>query len=200
MSIITNKQIEEAKRKVSSGPFTKPEGILDSDTALIYHELQNISCMLACSIDGLDGAWINVSTGNNTCLAFKTQIPAKDEVVLYTYVASERSEKELRKEILFSKARKSIKDYRETLDIENKHVNWWKDFWEKSFIEMPDKYIENLWYFGVYHQACFSRSLDAPGFLLSGIRLTIVHGMTAMWQMLKPHSCGGPHLQLTIWN
>ena len=45
------------------------------------------------------------------------------------------------------------------------HNLWWEDLWNKSFIEVPDKMIENLWYHGVYHQAVISRSKTAVSFM-----------------------------------
>ncbi|OGV67635.1 MAG: hypothetical protein A3K19_14635 [Lentisphaerae bacterium RIFOXYB12_FULL_65_16] len=44
------------------------------------------------------------------------------------------------------------------------HGEWWARYWRRAFVELPDKLMENLWYFGAYHQASFSRSPTAPGF------------------------------------
>jgi len=41
--------------------------------------------------------------------------------------------------------------------------DWWRDFWKKSLIELPDKLIENLWFYHLYQLACISRDTVAPG-------------------------------------
>jgi hypothetical protein len=45
----------------------------------------------------------------------------------------------------------------------------WSEFWGKSFVRLHSSdsdplpgYLENLWYLGLYHQACGSRGFDAP--------------------------------------
>jgi hypothetical protein len=37
------------------------------------------------------------------------------------------------------------------------HVKWWADFWSKSFIEIPDKKIQDNWYASLYLLACCSK-------------------------------------------
>ena len=44
------------------------------------------------------------------------------------------------------------------------HRAWWRRFWERSWIDLPDKFEENLWYLGVYNQACVSRGPQAVSF------------------------------------
>lgn len=45
----------------------------------------------------------------------------------------------------------------------SQHRDWWHSFWQKSFIEIPDKLLENLWYYGLYLLASSSRgSLPPP--------------------------------------
>ena len=46
--------------------------------------------------------------------------------------------------------------------LEEEHVGWWHSFWTKSFIEVPDKDIEQLWYFQQYLLASSSRAEYAP--------------------------------------
>jgi hypothetical protein len=48
-------------------------------------------------------------------------------------------------------------------DIFSEHSKWWQDFWKKSFIELDDAFIENLWYFQLYQFASSSRGNIAPG-------------------------------------
>ena len=44
------------------------------------------------------------------------------------------------------------------------HHNWWKVFWSRSFIEIPDKEIEKRWYAALYVLGSCSRAGKvAPG-------------------------------------
>ena len=45
-----------------------------------------------------------------------------------------------------------------------KHRNWWQNFYSKSFIEIPDKTIEKMWYGSQYLLACENRKGEyCPG-------------------------------------
>jgi len=46
--------------------------------------------------------------------------------------------------------------------LEEEHIRWWHSFWTKSFIEVPDKDIEQAWYFQQYLLASSSRAKYAP--------------------------------------
>lgn len=46
----------------------------------------------------------------------------------------------------------------------NAHRKWWRDFWNRSFIEIPDKTIEQCWYAAWYIMGSCSREGEvAPG-------------------------------------
>ena len=49
----------------------------------------------------------------------------------------------------------------ESLIAETK--KWWSGFWRKSFIDLDDDFLENLWYFQLYQLASTSRGDYAPG-------------------------------------
>jgi len=34
------------------------------------------------------------------------------------------------------------------------HDRWWKEFWDKSYVSLPDKRIEQMWYRSMYYLAC----------------------------------------------
>ncbi len=42
------------------------------------------------------------------------------------------------------------------------HEAWWRDFWGKSFVEIPDKVLEQRYYLSHYVMACASRVYDFP--------------------------------------
>ena len=58
-----------------------------------------------------------------------------------------------------------------------RHRDWWKSFWAKSFIEIPDKEIEKRWYAALYVMgSCSKEGKVAPG--LWGCWVTLF----AQWQ------------------
>lgn len=46
--------------------------------------------------------------------------------------------------------------------LHEEHKGWWHEFWRKSFIDMGDKMLENLWYYQIYLLASCSRSTLPP--------------------------------------
>lgn len=42
------------------------------------------------------------------------------------------------------------------------HSQWWKHFWSKSSVELPDKQLELYWYAGIYAVACCARNKKFP--------------------------------------
>jgi len=59
----------------------------------------------------------------------------------------------------------------------SRHRDWWKSFWAKSFIEIPDKEIEKRWYAALYVMgSCSKAGKVAPG--LWGCWVTLF----AQWQ------------------
>ena len=65
------------------------------------------------------------------------------------------------------------------------HRTWWRRFWERSSVQLPDAQIESLWYMGLYLLASASREGGAS---------VSLHGL---WQ---PDSCMPPSLGLYIWD
>ncbi len=46
--------------------------------------------------------------------------------------------------------------------IEQRHLRWWQGFWEKSYVQIPDKTIEKQYYLSLYGMASCSRDKDFP--------------------------------------
>jgi hypothetical protein len=46
--------------------------------------------------------------------------------------------------------------------IEKEHKQWWKTYWEKSFVSIPEAAIERQYYLSLYGTASCSRDLDFP--------------------------------------
>lgn len=45
---------------------------------------------------------------------------------------------------------------------ENNHKQWWKTYWEKSYVSIPDSVIEKQYYLSLYGMGACSRDLDFP--------------------------------------
>ncbi len=52
---------------------------------------------------------------------------------------------------------------RERGEIRERHRRWWQGFWDKSGIELEDRFLESLWYVSLYQFASTSRGTTAPG-------------------------------------
>lgn len=46
--------------------------------------------------------------------------------------------------------------------IREEHERWWKEYWEKSYVSIPDPDIERQYYVSLYGMACCSRDPDFP--------------------------------------
>lgn len=47
-------------------------------------------------------------------------------------------------------------------EIEKDHQEWWKNYWQKSFISIPDSVIEKQYYLSLYGMASCSRDINFP--------------------------------------
>jgi hypothetical protein len=50
----------------------------------------------------------------------------------------------------------------ERQETEKQHRQWWKSYWEKSFVSIPDSIIERHYYVSLYGMASASRDTDFP--------------------------------------
>ncbi len=46
--------------------------------------------------------------------------------------------------------------------IREEHERWWREYWEKSYVSIPDPDIERKYYVSLYGMACCSRDPDFP--------------------------------------
>lgn len=46
--------------------------------------------------------------------------------------------------------------------IDKAHRQWWKDYWEKSYVSIPDSVMEKQYYVSLYGMGACSRDLDFP--------------------------------------
>lgn len=47
-------------------------------------------------------------------------------------------------------------------ELEKEHQRWWKTYWEKSYVSLPDSVIEKQYYLSLYGMGACSRDLDFP--------------------------------------
>ena len=82
-----------------------------------------------------------------------------------------------------------------------KHIQQWAKFWSKSYVRIPDAYLENLYYFSRYQAACSSGGAYPPiehGGLWIWNHDAMIWGTYYHWneqQMIWPlHAAGHPDL------
>jgi hypothetical protein len=61
--------------------------------------------------------------------------------------------------------------------LRKSHEQWWSGFWEKSFVEIPDKFLEQRYYLSQYVLASASRVHDFPPGLFGWVTTVVVHGI-----------------------
>jgi hypothetical protein len=58
----------------------------------------------------------------------------------------------------------ALASYQTLAALRSAHDAWWKNFWGKSYVELPDKLIQDEWYGSLYSLACCSKGgVPAPG-------------------------------------
>jgi hypothetical protein len=62
---------------------------------------------------------------------------------------------------VLSKVRESATPQR-LRELESQHREWWKNYWEKSFVSIPDSAVEGQYYLSLYGMASASRDKDFP--------------------------------------
>jgi hypothetical protein len=60
-----------------------------------------------------------------------------------------------------SKVKESVAPQR-LHELEKQHREWWKNYWEKSFVSIPDSAVEKQYYLSLYGMASSSRDIDFP--------------------------------------
>ncbi len=131
----------------------------DENHIWIVQEMRSLTFALACRVVGLKG---NTQRGHSREAVLNTPLTRHARFQVYvSVVTSEENPAPLREALkLVDKAsEKGLKS------IEREHQEAWKDFWDKSFVNLSDKYIENLWYFNLYQIGSSSRGKYPPHFI-----------------------------------
>lgn len=121
----------------------------------------------------------------NDELTYGIIIGILDNIAAYTVSLAKNKEKALNNAItLLNRALNA--GYTEYF---NKHKKWWENFWNESYVDLPDKYYEQKWYITNYLSGSCSREGAAP-MPLQGI-------WTADNDMLPPWK-GDYHFDLNV--
>ncbi len=159
-ALLSDQEIKQAKERMATEPCSQLETEINGKQALIHHTLPNMSYAMGITMLGASVTWQDISEPRTAKITAESVIPAGGKITLLAGIATDRQNL------------KPEEHVRLLLDVariaheagDTSHRQWWADFWKRSFIEIPDKLIENLWYFGVYHQAIWGRGPDAPSF------------------------------------
>ncbi len=74
------------------------------------------------------------------------------------------------------------------------HASWWRDFWDKSSLSIPDTLLEKQWYLEQYKFGCIARA-DAPPISLQAV-WTADNGKLPPWKGDYHHDM---NTQLSYW-
>ncbi len=138
-------------KDASRGLGQSKVNIKDGDIYLTEH-FEGLDFVVACRVLGTKSVPELISSKQGTFqIAKSNDIHAK---VIVSLVTSNESKNPLEDALKLLD-----KKQHETLEkAKQAHDTWWKNFWERSFVNIPDDYIENLYYYRRYLTASSSRA------------------------------------------
>jgi hypothetical protein len=156
----TGEVSEELRNLVRNAPHTEVRAWVQDGCAGVTHTLPNMQYAMCVGLSGVAAAWKDASEDRLARVRATVRIPPGRNVHLLVALTSDRvgPDPDARAVSMAAQALPSPERLRAD------HRDWWRAYWERSFVELPDKLIENHWYFEAYHQACFSRDLVATSF------------------------------------
>jgi hypothetical protein len=129
----------------------------------VLHAFQDRRYALLARLSGAEARAQNESANQCSLLVDPTRT---SEFTLYVAVATSPRNGD---PVALARSRieaAAVKGFDRLLAEQRQH---WSEFWRKSFVRLHGSdddplpgYLENLWYLGLYHQACCSRGFDAP--------------------------------------
>lgn len=117
----------------------------------ITEHFDGLDFVLACRVIGTDSS-PEIKNSKRALIETK-QSNAIDAKIIVSLVTSNESDNPMEDaiRILDSKEKETIEKAKAA------HDAWWKDFWERSFVSIPDDYLENIYYYRRYVTASASR-------------------------------------------
>ena len=109
---------------------------------------------LPYSGDGPVGIMIQKVVGAKATVAGRTlsfNVPVGASVTVLVNITTDRNSKSY-----LADAFKAVDQANIPL-LYQQHLNWWQNFWTKSFIQVSDNQVEQFWYGSLYLYACSSR-------------------------------------------
>jgi hypothetical protein len=143
-------QLEKLRSEAAQAPTTRVEWNTGQDTCSFLQTAPNLRTALSAR---LTGARIDWKADSGRCVGTISAAPGA-KMRLEAAVATSR---EGRDPAAVARARFGPSG-------RAAHLEWWRRFWNRSWIDLPDKLEESLWYIGVYQQASCSRSDQAVSF------------------------------------
>jgi len=147
-NVMSKERLAELRAEAAQAPSTRVDWGREAAACWFTNTAPNLSYSVALSIDGGRVEWRQTDTG------WVGRVTSTKPVRLEAGIATSRE------------ARDPLAHARAQLGpaASGAHTEWWRRFWSRSWIELPDKLEENLWYMGVYQQAACSRSDQAVSF------------------------------------
>jgi len=130
----------------------------DSDGIWITQELSRIHFAVYLAIDGSQATR---ERSHSHAAIVRTPVANKADITVYaSIVTSEESPDPL------AAARENVLRARRQgwQELHTRHAGEWAAFWQKSFVHLPNDYVENLWYLFFYQLNSCSRGRYAPLF------------------------------------
>jgi hypothetical protein len=147
---LTKADYEAMREEALRAPHTKVEWGRQRTGCWFSNIAPNLRYSVALEVSGATVVWNQAGAG---CVA-KVRATGRGPIRLRAGVATSRE----------SQDPLALAGEQLTGSDEKAHLDWWRKFWRRSWIELPDKLEENLWYLGVYQQAACSRSDQAVSF------------------------------------
>jgi hypothetical protein len=140
--------LQALRAEAAKAPHTQVDWGQGGDSCWFLHTAPNLRTAVMLQVSGADVVWQPSGDG------FRGKLTRGGLVRLQVALATSRENPDplsRAKQILGPSDRAA-------------HLEWWRQFWSRSWIELPDKLEENLWYIGLYQQASCSRSDQAVSF------------------------------------
>jgi hypothetical protein len=146
--VMTHQRLAELRAEAARAPTTRVDWGREANACWFTNTAPNLSYSMLLAVDGGRVQWTQTPEG---CVG---RVTANGPVRIEAGVATSREARDPA-----SRARAQLGPAARAA-----HLEWWRRFWSRSWIELPDKLEENLWYMGVYQQAACSRSDQAVSF------------------------------------
>lgn len=145
--------LDALRDKAAKAPSTKVAWGSEGQSCWFAHTAPNITVGMAVTVDGGTVVWRQ--DGDRMI----GTVTASSPVQIGCSIATSRQTPGDVARFALEESKACFKPPDETA-----HLAWWRAFWSRSWIEMPDKLEENLWYIGLYQQACVARADQATSF------------------------------------